>query len=162
MHNLRPAKPCEPDARRRVLLALGGELLQQRLVSETQALLDRDLGAPAELALRPRDVQLTVLQLPWAEVREGGLDLLASDRRELPPEGDDVGFDARRDVERPALARGCEQRPHDIPDIHVVPRGLAVTIELGGLARVQVVGEDRPPPRLAVGTLTRPVHVPKT
>src|SRR5271167_930121 len=55
------------------------ELLDQRLICFLQTLGDRHLCSPAELARGQARVQLAVLQLARAQIRELGLELRAGD-----------------------------------------------------------------------------------
>ena len=59
---------------------------------------------------------------------------------------------------RPAAARSAL---HHVADIHVVPRRLAVPVQLRALRRVELVREDRDHTGLAVRALARAVHVPQ-
>src|SRR6185312_5066222 len=95
-----------------------------------QALLERHLGAPAELALREAHVEHAPLQL--AEPCRG-LDRLEGRPRDRPAELvklDHRGLEASADVEdsAPMTGRG-ERGPRDVPGVGVI-------------ARLQPVAED--------------------
>ena len=77
------------------------EFLDQRLVGAPQALGDRDLGAPAQLALRAADVQAAVGELAGAQVGELRLDVLARGPAQLAPDAQHVRLDACGDVVGP-------------------------------------------------------------
>src|SRR5450759_4928327 len=137
------------------------EFLQERLVCHAQALADRHLGAPAQLPLRQSDIEAAVLELARAQVGELGLDPLAGRIAELPPDGAHIRLDARGDVVGAGLAGGGQERAHHVIDVDVVPRRLAVPVEFRRPSAVEVFGEDRHHPRLAVGVLARTVDIPQ-
>src|SRR5437588_314840 len=145
------------------------ELFGERGVREAQALRDRHLRVPAELALGERRVEAAALELTRPQVEQLGLDVLdrTGDRGsvllgrddELAPNRQDVRLASGRDVVCARSPRRREQRSDDVGDVYVVACGLAVSIDPRRLALVQVVAEDRDDPRLAVRALPRAVDV---
>src|ERR1700691_4540774 len=110
------------------------ELLDQRGIRPPQPLADRDLGPPPEVTRGARGVEAAVLQLPGSQIGELRLDPNPGGVLQPLPDTPHVGLDAGGDVVGPAVPGGGEQRPHDVPDIDVVPRGRLVPVERGRLA----------------------------
>src|SRR5829696_4405800 len=126
-----------------------------------QALVELDLGLPAELFTRARGVERDVLHLAGAL---GGVLRLEAVVAEALHHRDDVEHAlllAEADVDRPGRGRlgGAQVGVDHVLDEYIVARLLAAAEDRGSAALEQLPAEDRDHAGLAERVLARAVHV---
>src|SRR4051812_22227048 len=118
--------------------------LAQAVERALQALVQLDLGLPAELFTRARRVECDVLHLSGALRRVLDVEAVG---RVLLQDIDDVEYRlllAEADVDRAGRVRlgGAQVRIHHVAHVHIVARLLAVAEDRGGRALEQLAAED--------------------